>query len=624
MIPDSQFLNHIKKKFRIVVIDTEFQFDNSMNYIKTPICLVAKDLSTNQVYKIWDKDNKFPSMERVFDFENTLFVCHYSVAEVGYFLRKLMGRPPYIFDTWCEYAKLYKNIRPSLSLLAAATAYGYATPTASADKDYYRDLCIEKDTWTEEEKEGILKYCLDDVLMTEHIFYNLLDDLENHCGTNYEILLEQAMARGQSMACVAKAQYNGISFDTPLVEDFNSYWPYVKDAVIQRFNEKIGLWDSNSKFCYNKFEELIVSLGLFSEWPRTPKGKLKTNKETLELYDDSYNEIKLLKQINNLTNSGKLADYVMSEDGRYRPFGGFKMFGTHTGRCTPTSKWPYGAAKWSRNFMRPSFGSCYAYLDFKSEEPFVAAMLSGDKNLLEAYNSGDVYLHTAKLAGLAPAHATDKTHSDIRNIFKVIVLSSNYGAGAFSIAKKLKNFGKTYSETAGLIKTYKELYKVYFNWVDDRSNFALMNGYISSSLGWDRRFAKNAFINARSLMNWSIQAESAEILRNALIRLTDAGIKVCAMVHDAFLIECPIPEHKEQIRIAKQQMIDAAEYIVGGKIMVDEEIYFKNCVQLDKKGNPNKDQEIFDLIFEEINKFKNRKYSQVPTENMVKGITINY
>jgi len=619
----SSFLRHVQSKFRVVVLDTEFQFDKSMNYIRTPICLVAKDLSTGQVYKIWDKDNKFPSMERIFDFDTTLFVCHYSVAEVGYFLRKLMGRPPYIFDTWCEYAKLYKNIRP-LSLLAAATAYGYSTPTSSADKEYYRDLCIENNTWTETEKEEILKYCLDDVLMTEHIFYSLLEDLEKTCGKDYEILLEQALARGQSMACVAKVQQHGIGFDINLVEDFNNYWPHVKDAVIQRFNNKIGLWDSNSKFCYDKFEELIKRLDLLGEWPRTPKGKLKTNKETLEIYDDSYNEIKLLKQINNLTNSGKLADYVMSEDGRYRPYGGFKMFGTHTGRCTPTSKWPYGAAKWSRNFMRPAFGNVYAYLDFKSEEPFISAMLSGDQNLLAAYNSGDVYLHTAKLAGLAPSHATDKTHSEIRTIFKVIVLSSNYGAGAYSIAKKLKKFGKTYSETAGLIKTYKELYKVYFNWIDNRSNHALMHGFISSSLGWERRFAKNSFINPRSLMNWSIQAESAEVLRNALIRLIDAGIKVCAMVHDAFLIECPIPEHKDQIRVAKQCMIDAAEYIVGGKIMVDEEIYFKNCVQLNKQGQPNKDQEIFDLIFEEINKFKKLKYSQVPTDKMVRGVTINY
>ena len=105
-------------------------------------------------------------------------------------------------------------------------------------------------------------------------------------------------------------------------------------------------------------------------------------------------------------------------------------------------------------------------------------------------------------------------------------------------------------------------------------------------------------------MNWSIQSESAEVLRNALIRLTDAHIKVCAMVHDAFLIECPLPELEDQIRIAKRCMIEGARYIVGGTIQVTHETHLSNFKQTGKDGRPNKDQEIFDLIFEEINKYK--------------------
>ena len=74
---------------------------------------------------------------------------------------------------------------------------------------------------------------------------------------------------------------------------------------------------------------------LSSEWPRTPKGKLKINNGTLELFAEGFPEIKKLKRIFNLLNSAKLAEYIISEDGRYRPYGGFKMFGTHTGRCAP-------------------------------------------------------------------------------------------------------------------------------------------------------------------------------------------------------------------------------------------------------------------------------------------------
>ena len=610
------FLDYIKSKFRIVVVDTEFQFDASMSYVKTPICMVLKDLSTGHEYKFWDHQSK-ELTTLPFDFEKTLFVCHYAIAEVSYFFARLLGRPPFIFDTWTEYSKLYKNRRPSLSLLAAATAYGCKDTTTPEEKERFRDMCIHQNSWDKQQQDEILNYCLDDVRMTEQVFYGVLKDLEKICGNNYDLLLEQAMARGAAIACVSKAQRNGIPIDTAAVNDFNTYWEEVKDSVIQRFNKDLNLWDENSKFSNEKFKQLIDRLDLSAEWPRTPKGKLKINNGTLELFAEGFPEIKKLKRIFNLLNSAKLAEYIISEDGRYRPYGGFKMFGTHTGRCAPSSKWIFGTAKWGRNFMKPSFGNCLVYLDYKSEEPFISARLSGDKALEDAYNSGDIYLHTAKLAGLAPANATKKTHGDIRKVFKVIVLASNYGMGVKSITKSLKKFNINASEAAGLLRRYQEIYNVYFDWVEDRTNHAQMHGYISTSLGWDRHFAVNSFINPRSLMNWSIQSESAEVLRNALIRLTDAHIKVCAMVHDAFLIECTIPEHKDQIQMAKRCMVEAARYVVGGTIQVDQEIHFDNFKQEEK------DQEIFNLIQEEIRIYKNKKRGQVPSQKVVKGPYIN-
>ena len=96
------------------------------------------------------------------------------------------------------------------------------------------------------------------------------------------------MARGQAVACVAKSQRNGIPLDTPAVDDFNTHWADVKNAVIQRFNEDLDLWDSNNKFSNKKFYNLINKLDLLPEWPLTPKGKLKINNDTLELFEDSF------------------------------------------------------------------------------------------------------------------------------------------------------------------------------------------------------------------------------------------------------------------------------------------------------------------------------------------------
>ena len=541
----SKFLEHIKNKFKkIVVVDTEFQSDISNSYCTKALCAVYKDLKTEQTLKIWDYEENNLAQHH-FDFEETLFVCFYATAEVGYFLKQLMGRPPYIFDCWTEYAKLYKNNR-DLSLLAASTAYSYPNPISKEEKEKFRDMCIKQNTWNKKEREEILNYCEGDVLMNEHVFYKVLNDLENICGNDYETLLEQAMARGQSMACYAKVTNNGMSIDIPKLNDFNEYWLLVKNEVIKKLNSELNLWDDACKFSHSKFHQLIKKLDLLGEWPTTPMGKLKTNKETFELFDDYYPEIKKLKRIFNLLNASKLTEFAISEDARYRPYGGYKPFGTHTGRCTPSSKWIFGTAKWARSFLKPPFGCAYVNLDYKSEETYIAAIISGDEKMLASYKSGDFYMNTAILAGMAPTDATKETHPEIRKIWKTIVLATNYGQGARGMAKALKKFNKTYSEVAGLLMKYKEIY--------------------------------------------------------------------------SSLIECQLPELNEQIRIAKQCMIDAGTYIVGAEGMqVDVEIHRGNF-----KPEPA-DQELFNLIFEEIEKYKTSQklnQGQVTYPNKVRSIYI--
>jgi len=59
----------------------------------------------------------------------------------------------------------------------------------------------------------------------------------------------------------------------------------------------------------------------------------------------------------------------------------FKIVWYSHRKVRPSSKWVFGTAKWGRNFMKPSYGNVLVYLDYKSEEPFISARLSGDKAL---------------------------------------------------------------------------------------------------------------------------------------------------------------------------------------------------------------------------------------------------
>jgi hypothetical protein len=80
-----------------------------------------------------------------------------------------------------------------------------------------------------------------------------------------------------------------------------------------------------------------------------------------------------------------------------------------------------------RSLIRPHWNFAICYLDWRAQEFGVAAVLSGDINMIEAYLSGDCYLGFAKLAKAVPSEATKATHGQVRNLFKRCVLGTNYG-----------------------------------------------------------------------------------------------------------------------------------------------------------------------------------------------------
>src|SRR4051794_11627151 len=70
--------------------------------------------------------------------------------------------------------------------------------------------------------------------------------------------------------------------------------------------------------------------------------------------------------------------------------------------------------------------------------------------------------------------------------------------------------------------------------------------------------------NPRSLMNFPAQANGAEMMRVAAIAATEAGIEVCAPIHDAFLIQAPLERLDEQVEHMRTLMTKAGEAVTGG------------------------------------------------------------
>ena len=92
---------------------------------------------------------------------------------------------------------------------------------------------------------------------------------------------------------------------------------------------------------------------------------------------------------------------------------------------------------WLRGLIRPKPGWGLAYVDWSQQEFGIAAALSGDTAMLEAYQSGDPYMAFAIQAGAVPPGATRVLYDQERNLFKECALGVQYGMGETGLAAKV-------------------------------------------------------------------------------------------------------------------------------------------------------------------------------------------
>ena len=71
-------------------------------------------------------------------------------------------------------------------------------------------------------------------------------------------------------------------------------------------------------------------------------------------------------------------------------------------------------------------------------------------------------------------------------------------------------------------------------------------------------------LNPRSLRNFPMQANGAEMLRIACCLATERGIEVCAPVHDAVLICAPLDRLEADIAATRAAMAEASRIVLAG------------------------------------------------------------
>jgi DNA polymerase I len=332
-------------------------------------------------------------------------------------------------------------------------------------------------------------------------------------------------------------------------------WRGIKAALIEEIDARHGVYEGTS-FRAERFAAYLAAQGI--PWPRLPSGALALDDDTFRDMARAYPVLQPLRELRHALGELRLEALAVGADSRNRCL--LSAFRSRTGRNQPSNtRFIFGPATWLRSLIRPEPGTALAYVDFASREMGIAAALSGDEALLDAYRSGDVYLAFAKQAGLAPPAATKATHADVRDRCKAVVLGTLYGMGPDTLALRI---GRPPCEARELLALHQATYRRFWRWSEAVVMGFELTRQIETVFGWPLHATLDW--NPRTVMNFPMQANGAEMLRLACCLATERGLSVCAPVHDAILFEAPLGEIEEHVAALQACMREASRDVLGG------------------------------------------------------------
>jgi hypothetical protein len=537
----------------IWAVDFEFRAPDGER--PDPICMVGRELRSGRVLRLWQDELRGQRGAPFPTDATSLFVAYYASAELGCFLALGWPMPVRLLDLFAEFRVATNGWSPpcGAGLLGAMIWHGLDS-MASDEKGEMRDLALRGGPWSDTEREALLEYCETDVDALALLLPRMLPGiLTRH--RDPSVPWGQALFRGRYMAAAARMECNGIPVDVVTLERLKRQWEAIKAHLITAVDTGFGVYDGTS-FRADRFGDFLNRTGV--PWPRHPSVSLALDEETFRDMATVYPVLQPLRQLRSTLSKLRLNALAVGGDGRNRCL--LSAFRSRTDRNQPSnSRFLFGPATWIRGLIQPTPGWAVAYVDFVSQEMGVAAALSGDQALMEAYRSGDIYLAFAKGAGLAPPEATKATHKETRDRCKAVVLGTLYGMGADTLATQI---GRPPIEARELLRLHRQTYPRFWRWSDDAVASAVLNQQIETVFGW--RLNVRGEFNPRSLMNFPMQANGAEMLRLACCLATERGIRVCAPIHDAILIEPPMDEIEGAVACLQACMAEASRIVLAG------------------------------------------------------------
>jgi len=562
--------------FEIVLVDFEFHHGGLGDHSPpVPVCACALELRSGREHRLWDEELRRPAPPWPYE-SDSLLVSFSAPAELSCYLALGWPLPRFVLDLLIEHRQIVNGVLGKAlprNLLSALRYYGLAGIEA-VTKDYWRDLILSGGPFTTEQRDGILGYCWTDIEATK----NLLEAMRPRLPVD----LDRSLYRGRYALAATLAMRPGIPIDEETWRQFLSSREEIQREVVRG----CSVYEETA-FKLERFEEWLKIHGLLAAWPRTDTGRLSTEDKTFR--DLSHvPAVEQLRQIRSVIDQLREPGFDVRQGRNWYAIQPFKCESSRNS----TIGCIFQAPAWLRGLIQPPPGRGLAYIDYEQEEFFIAGALADDAAVLSSYASGDPYTPFGIEAGLIPPGGTKHSHPQQRAVAKTCMLALQYGAGPYTIARKL---GVSLHRAEDMLHAHRRLFRRLWEWSDLQIQTGRWMRSIDTEYGW--QLAVSPTTKTLTLRNFRVQGCGAEILRLASIFLMEHSIQVVCPIHDAFLVECPEQDLEDVAAEAQRQMIRASEYVLKGHRLRVESRLLRHPDRLHDSRGENTWTRVINIVF---------------------------
>lgn len=483
--------------------------------------------------------------------------------------------------------------------------------------DYDRDLELFKKEYRSLHKIKISDFTYDlipfdimypyaaiDTMATLELYYKFIDLLKNS-------KLEGAynmIKRGIKL--LVKIEDNGVPFSTDKLHKAQvelTEQIYALESSLYDYKEVFTLEKQlEVKFNPNSTQQLAFLfyhvLNLPKHGKKTATGADSMDVEVLTALSTKHPIVSIISELKKLKKikSTYIDKILIGLDWDNKLRTGFNLTTTTSGRLSSSGKLNMQQLPRDNKIVKAciSAGGDYVIVsqDLGTAEMYVAAVLSGDKNLQKVFinkqngTGADFHSTIAHMVFRIPCDVKDvkKLHPLLRQAAKAISFGILYGSGPDKVADTVNSEGGNYTveDAKEAINTYFATFPKLKKWLDNNKQYIKTNGFIYSIFGRKRRlgnvFSKDRATQGheiRSGINFLVQSVASDINLLATIEIqnyiynTEIDVELFGLVHDSILAKVHVKDLDEYLRIAKDfTQKDFGVMIPNCPISVDQEV----------------------------------------------------